>query len=236
MKNKLPEAVRSKSPDEKLPCGNCKLLVRNDEKLALTCWKDSKVVLTLSTKHGVEPLGTCKRWVKGESNRKTFPQPNAISMYNKNMGGVDLMDRMLAMYPHWAYRTNKWTVRTITHMLLFATANIWFERGKDGKFLEHLLTMSDLLLVEAKHLEDEMGLLQMSLHPVTRVPTGSQRYAPDHLPDFIGGANASRCRFVLPSGKSCGGKSRWSCTTCKVVLCLNNHKNCFKDFHMSKPA
>ena len=47
------------------------------------------------------------------------------------MGGVDLMDRMMALYPHWAHRTNKWTVRVLRHCFMLAVFNI-------GSKKEHL--------------------------------------------------------------------------------------------------
>ena len=61
--------------------------------------------------------------------KKTFPQLNSVLKYNENMGGVDLMDRMLALYPHWGYKT-KWTIRVILHFLMIANVNNWFERDK----------------------------------------------------------------------------------------------------------
>ena len=46
------------------------------------------------------------------------------------MGGVDPMDCMLALHPHFAYRANKWTVRVILHCIMLAAENTLFERGK----------------------------------------------------------------------------------------------------------
>ena len=96
-RNRLPRAVRDKILPETAERGQWRLLANCDETMALTCWKDSRVVLVLSSFHGIQPSPTCKRWVKRHKHKKTFPQPESISKYNTNMGGLDLMDRMLGI-------------------------------------------------------------------------------------------------------------------------------------------
>ena len=58
------------------------------------------------------------------------------------MGGVDLMDHMIALYPHFAYRTNKWTVRVILHCIMLAGINIWFERGKPMRLFDYSILLT----------------------------------------------------------------------------------------------
>ncbi|KAH9638302.1 hypothetical protein HF086_007405 [Spodoptera exigua] len=57
-------------------------------------------------------------------SRAIFPRPEVIKMYNANMGGVDLADRMIAVCPIRA-RTRKWTIRFIFHMIDIAVSNSW---------------------------------------------------------------------------------------------------------------
>ena len=102
-----------KVPDEIDERSHSLVIVNQEESMALTCWKDSKIVLLLSSRHTKVAETTCKRWVKGQKNKKSFPQTDSNSKYNEHMGGVDLTDRMLALYPHWTFRTNKWTIRVI---------------------------------------------------------------------------------------------------------------------------
>ncbi|KAG0436939.1 hypothetical protein HPB47_017689 [Ixodes persulcatus] len=61
-----------------------------------------------STQIGEEPIGSCRRWSKKDKLYQDVPRPAIVEEYNKNMGGVDLSDRMLSLYPT-TQRTKKWT-------------------------------------------------------------------------------------------------------------------------------
>ena len=62
---------------------------------------------------------------------------------------------------------------------------------------------------------------------VTPLPSPSARYsAADHMPVLCVQKNASRCRMP-----GCRGKSRIKCEKCRVFLCLQGQRNCFKTFH-----
>ena len=56
-------------------------------------------------------------------------RPHVITAYNENMGGVDFLDRVTAMYRITA-RTKKWTVRLIFHLFDFALAASWIEKRR----------------------------------------------------------------------------------------------------------
>ena len=233
-RNRLPRGLRDKLPLENVERGSSTLLVNSESTMALTSWKDSKNVLVLSSRHTKVPETTCKRWVKGQKSKKSFPQPQSVAAYNANMGGVDLTDRMLALYPHWAYRTNKWTVRVILHFFMIVTTNTWFERAKTTTFFDHALLLCDELLAHSKQLEQKLGILSSDVNSVCPTPSRANRISDGHLPQHSGKENASRCRYEDAYKKSCGGKSRWICMKCKVPLCLNERKNCFQLFHLSK--
>ncbi len=220
MRNRLPVNLREKILPESAERGSWRLLTNQESTAALTCWKDSRVVLVLISCHTVEPSKTCKRWVKGQKTKKTFPQPDSIAKYNINKGGVDLLDRMLALHPHWAYRTNKWTVRVILHFVMLSAANIWFERQKPMTLFDHVLLLTDQMLAHAKKLEQKMEIINDDPLKMQPTPSAAFRVSDGHLPEHTRGANASRCRYV----KSCGGNSRWIYLTYKVPLCLNKKK------------
>ena len=66
------------------------------------------------------------------------------------MGRVDLMDRMLALYPHFAYRANEWTIWVILHCIMLAAENTWFEQEKPMRLFNHTILLTAEILVHAK--------------------------------------------------------------------------------------
>lgn len=59
------------------------------------------------------------------------PRPEIIRAYNKDMSGVDLLDRVIAKYGMRS-RTKKWTVRTIHHFMNFTNAATWIEYRQEA--------------------------------------------------------------------------------------------------------
>ena len=66
--------------------------------VTLVRWKDNKVVTVASTLYGKEPMKRARRYIKDQGGRVEIDQPNAISFYNKTMGGVDRMDQNIGAY------------------------------------------------------------------------------------------------------------------------------------------
>ena len=71
--------------------------VFNEDQI-LTAWKDNKAVYIGSNKYGVEPLVTCNRYSRIERKQIQIPMPACIDRYNRGMGGVDLLDNIVACY------------------------------------------------------------------------------------------------------------------------------------------
>lgn len=81
---------------------------------------DSKPVSILSTKYGNEPKMPMQRY--HEKKKQTFSFPQAFSMYNKNMGGVDLHDQHCnALSP--SIRGKKWTWPLFCRLIQSAITN-----------------------------------------------------------------------------------------------------------------
>ena len=72
----------------------------NNKKFNVTLvrWKDNKVVTVASTLYKKEPMKRARRYIKDQGGRVEIDQPNAISFYNKTMGGVDRMDQNIGAY------------------------------------------------------------------------------------------------------------------------------------------
>ena len=59
----------------------------------LVSWKDNKVVTVASTLYAKEPMKIARCYIKDQGGRVETDQPNAISFYNKTIGGFDRMDQ-----------------------------------------------------------------------------------------------------------------------------------------------
>jgi len=69
----------------------------SDGQVACVRWNDNSVVTLASNHNAVNPLQSARRRVKSEKAKKV-PQPHVVLKYNKGMGGVNVLDRMLASY------------------------------------------------------------------------------------------------------------------------------------------
>ena len=70
---------------------------RSDGDVHVVIWNDNSIVNVASNHETHEPLHEVGRRVKGASNVKV-KQPKMIRSYNKGIGGVDLMDRLVSSY------------------------------------------------------------------------------------------------------------------------------------------
>ncbi|KAG5884179.1 hypothetical protein JTB14_034718 [Gonioctena quinquepunctata] len=82
-------------------------LVREDGNIILTKWFDSRPVHFASPSSGIKPS-------------------TIVADYNAEMGGVDLLDRVIGKYAMRG-RTKKWTIRAIYHFFDFAVAECWLK-------------------------------------------------------------------------------------------------------------
>lgn len=79
--------------------GSCSIAT-SDDNITVVRWKDTKLVHIISTYAGAIPEDTTMRYDRKDRKRIEVTRPFSIQEYNKFMGGVDLMDRMIAHYPH----------------------------------------------------------------------------------------------------------------------------------------
>nr|CAH7765248.1 unnamed protein product [Callosobruchus chinensis] len=98
--------------------------VNEDKSMIVIQWKDNSTVQVASNAYGVLPTKSAKRYSAAEKKNITVDMPNAINLYNENMGGTDLMDRNISNY-RIKIRNNKWYWQTFTHLLSASASNAW---------------------------------------------------------------------------------------------------------------
>jgi hypothetical protein len=94
------------------------------EDIVLAAWRDNKPVYVLSNCHPSDPPTAVKRWNKVEKKKVELPMPTSIACYNRDMGGVDLNDQMVACYRP-RIRKRKWWWCFLTWSLAASSVNAW---------------------------------------------------------------------------------------------------------------
>lgn len=170
--------------------------------------------------------------------------PQIVRNYNQHMGGVDLLDSFLGKYKI-KMRTKKWYLRLFYHFLDIATINSWLLYRRVGEMRQRAtpLKLKDFKFEVAKSLcmcgssmnkrkgrpssasNDLIETKRMRAN-VAILPTRDVRCdGIEHFP--IWGKKRQRCK-----NPGCKGKSFVVCEKCRVELCLNKDKNCFRLFHL----
>lgn len=159
------------------------------------------------------------------------------------MGGVDIADQVLSYYRNKSH-TAKYTVRAMLHMFDMACSNLWLEYQRDCTkankkpmdSMEFNLQLADSLIggncsassegaVSLGEEEGEESLKRKGPRPIPNVETHTTGAC--HMPQVSPAyAIRKRCRY-----SGCSEKTRFSCRTCKVFLCLANNRDCYFLFH-----
>jgi len=129
--------------DEKLKkqgrgCFSEQIAEIEDIPITVLKWCDNKCVTFLSTFVGGQPTELSQRWDGKESRYKSVTCPNLVKVYNKHMGGVDLIDSLIGLYRN-RVRSKKWYHRLWFHIMDLTLVNSWLlykrtftEQNKDG--------------------------------------------------------------------------------------------------------
>lgn len=87
-------------------------------------WNDNNIVCCLSNEAGVNPIHSTKRYSRKDKKIVQISQPHVISLYNRNMGGVDRSDENIAKY-RISIRGKKWYFSLVSHCIDLAINNAW---------------------------------------------------------------------------------------------------------------
>lgn len=211
--------------------------------IVITKWYDNKSVLVASNFMGIGEQDSCRRWNKTTKEYVQVDRPEAIKIYNSNMGGVDKLDFLLSLYRSYV-RSKKWTVRMITHAIDLALINSWIEYRNNAILLGMKKKQTlDLLAFR----QEVAGNLICRRHTPKRGRPSNSTESPgpskkkrtevrplqdlrydgyQHLPHYDEKKEASRCK-----NEGCKNRTHILCAKCNIHLCILKGRNCFSTFH-----
>lgn len=100
------------------------LIYRSDSNSGLTVAKcvDNKIVQLCSNYAGINPMSTIQRWDKTEKSPVPIQCLPIVTMHNKSMGGVDLVDMLIALY-RINVKTKRWYIKLFCYLVDICKVN-----------------------------------------------------------------------------------------------------------------
>ncbi|XP_060858925.1 piggyBac transposable element-derived protein 3-like isoform X1 [Metopolophium dirhodum] len=216
--------------------------VVEDVPISAVAWKDNKVVHVSSTFVGELEKNVVSRFDKKKKTTVIVPRPKIIEVYNKHMGGVDLMDSMIGRY-RIIMRSKKWYMKIFYHLVDMSIVNAWILYKKVTKKPMKLAQFREQLAVELCQTEMEIkkkgrktkeSLEKQMLEELEkrkkRTPTAIIPSTHLRLDGHQHRIQFEKIRRVCKLPK-CKFQSFAKCTKCDVFLCCNKERNCFDLFH-----
>jgi hypothetical protein len=205
-------------------------------------WFDNKIVTVVSTYLESNEPDEVRRWDKKLNQRINIKRPRVIGEYNKYMGGIDLNDMLLAMYRN-NRKSKKWYMKMVYYLIWTAITNSWllYRKSLISDDKNKRISLKEFMLIIARHLvkANKTTVRKVGRPSLpTPQPAPKQRRALNEISDnTIGIRNDHTDHFPKHTTKGrckqCeGGYTRWMCEKCGIHLCLNEHKNCFKNYHI----
>lgn len=196
-------------------------------------WLDKRDVSMLSTFHSNEM--TVIRTPRGEKNK-----PQAVLLYNTNMGGVDVADQMLVAYPAERKRHKVWYKKQFRHLLNQTVLNsyILFKKDNAGVVMSHLQFRVKLIerLLERYHQAFQVPRRGRPSKDESNPLRLTARHFPQLIPANGGKECPTRrckvcCSKTGPDGKKARKETRYYCEDCGVALCA---APCFGIYHTKR--
>ncbi|KAL3201041.1 hypothetical protein MRX96_012874 [Rhipicephalus microplus] len=207
------------------------------------CGVDLQVVLQEAS-----PEQAVKRFDKKKTRTTvSIPRPAIVGIYNECMGGVDLMDMLVALY-RIHVRSKKWYRRLFFHLLDGVVVNCWLLYHRDATAAnvpcKHQMTLltfkADIACtlrqqgkVSTPSRKRPLGPSKVENELQAKKRRGPSAPVPckkirldtiDHLPMFS--AKKGRCKHP-----NCTVITQVMCRKCNVHLCFTPGKECMHKFH-----
>ena len=202
-----------------------------DDGMAFVKWKDKRIVTMASNFHSPDLIETVDR-KKKDGERETIACPRIVKDYNANMGYVDKADMLKTTY-EIDRKSRKWWHRIFWHFVDVGIVNsyIIYKERCNGP----TLNLKDFRLSIVTGLVGAGAEIPRRGRPSGEMPVS--KFKPNvplekrwdqaaHMPIH---GNSRRCALCSTIAEQ--HRTRWSCSTCNVGLCLNDKKNCFSQYH-----
>ncbi|XP_034066448.1 piggyBac transposable element-derived protein 2-like [Gymnodraco acuticeps] len=222
-----------------------KMAIVGETTLHVVKWYDNRTVSLLSDYAGAYPVNEVERWDRKQKLIMNVPRPAVVKEYNKNMGGVDLLDSLIALY-RIKIRSKKWYHRLVFHFMdmIIVTAWLLYRRDCEGTGMTRKEEMrlytfksyiAEGLQKSGKSLERKRGRPSLTIAgeyeekrrkgPATPIPIPAVRLdATAHW--MVMDEKKGRCKVP-----GCTGTPKAKCRKCDVHLCFISTSNCFLRFH-----
>ncbi|XP_065671858.1 piggyBac transposable element-derived protein 3-like [Hydra vulgaris] len=219
----------------------------NDVEVRAIKWYDNRGVILVSTYAGIAPLGKISRYDRVTKKRIDVDCPDVVKLYNKCMGGVDLLDMLIALYRN-PVRSKKWYHRMIFHLLDTIVVQAWNTYRRDARLsgipdprkiikLQTFKYQIALCLTRENKVPTKRGRPSIDVDELQRakVSKGGGGAATKIPPKPIRNDKFGHWPIVTTRGRcrfpSCKAAPVIKCTKCDAHLCLNSTSNCFMKFH-----
>ena len=195
----------------------------------LTRWQDNACVTMLTNCDNVGPTDEVKRYDGERRDNVWLQRPAPISHYNKDMGGVDLLDRRVAEY-RIRIKSKKWWWPHLTNtlqILLVCSYKLYMIGNPTSKLdlLGYIREVTVSLLPDTTSERSWRPYVRRKLsHGGARVSSSVRLGGREHWPEKVMGKYGLHC--AIPECKS---RVRTKCSICSDVgLCIGE---CWKKFH-----
>jgi len=203
-----------------------------DNGILICQWNDNRPVTVASTVHPVNPLAEVDRYDRKNKQRIKVKCPSLITHYNKNMGGVDKADMLLALYRCF-FKSRKWYKRLIFHFIDLCVNNSWLlytkARGAKIDLVKFKLQVArTLMMTDCTETREGPPVPERTVpNPASLVPLSTRYDLINHFARPDGDRrNAQRCKLV-----GCKRKTTNRCEKCNIYLCTDRVSDYFYIFH-----
>lgn len=241
--NRIGQIQTSLVPGKMLQRGSCTMATSKDN-ITVLRWIDKREVHMISSYAGAEPFDEILRYDKKEKTKIPITRPFCIQEYNKSMGGVDFMDRLISHYPH-GFKNKKWYLRIFFQFLNIAIVNSWILYRQSQNPPLSLLCFKASIATSLTQLNSISDRLKKRGRPSNspcaspspvllkkKTREGQNKSIPEirydgqnHWPKKYEMKSALRCHDDL-----CRSRTRYKCSKCDEPVC----PECMEHFHSRK--